>query len=56
MREHGQAAAVPPARITITSGNLTFSAPAGAIPDGGSVVTRAALYTLVDRGRTWASR
>jgi lipoprotein-anchoring transpeptidase ErfK/SrfK len=44
-----QAAAVPPARITITSGNLTFSAPAGAAPHGGSVVTRAALHALVDR-------
>ena len=46
---HGQAAAVPPARITITSGNLTFSAPAGAAPHRGSVVTRAALHALVDR-------
>src|SRR6185437_15319219 len=34
---HGQAAAVPPARITITTGNLTFSSPAGAAAHRGSV-------------------
>ncbi len=41
------AAPVPPARITITTGNLTFSAPAGL--HGGSVVTRSALRALVDK-------
>lgn len=45
---HG-AAAVPPATITITTGNLTFSSHAGAVPHGGAVVTRSALGTLVDR-------
>jgi len=45
---HGQAAAVPPARITITTGNLTFSSPAGAAAHRGSVVT-SALHVLVDR-------
>ena len=45
---HGQPTAAPPARITITSGNLTFSSPAGAGPHGGSVVT-SALHVLVDR-------
>jgi lipoprotein-anchoring transpeptidase ErfK/SrfK len=45
---HGQAAAVPPARITITSGNLTFSSPAGATPPGGSIHI-SALHVLVDR-------
>jgi lipoprotein-anchoring transpeptidase ErfK/SrfK len=44
----GQAAAVLPARITITSGNLTFSSPPGAGSHGGSVVT-SALHVLVDR-------
>jgi lipoprotein-anchoring transpeptidase ErfK/SrfK len=41
------AAPVPPARITITTGNLTFSAPAGL--HRGSVVTRSALRALVDK-------
>jgi lipoprotein-anchoring transpeptidase ErfK/SrfK len=45
---HGQAA-VPSARITITSGNLTFSSQAGAAPHRGTVVTRSALHPLVDR-------
>jgi len=40
------AAPVPPARITITTGNLTFSAPAGR---RGSVVTRSALRAQVDK-------
>jgi lipoprotein-anchoring transpeptidase ErfK/SrfK len=44
---HGQTT-VPPARITITSGNLTFSAPAGAAARDGSVHT-SALHVLVDR-------
>jgi len=44
----GQPAALPPARITITSGNLTFSSPAGTAARGGSVVT-SALRVLVDR-------
>ena len=43
----GAAAPVPPARITITTGNLTFSAPAGS--HRGSVVTRSALRALVDK-------
>src|SRR5690348_13056580 len=45
---HGQAAAVPPARIIITSGNLTFSSPAGAAARDGSIHT-SALHVLVDR-------
>jgi lipoprotein-anchoring transpeptidase ErfK/SrfK len=43
----GAAAPVPPARITITTGNLTFSSPAGL--HRGSVVTRSALRPLVDK-------
>jgi lipoprotein-anchoring transpeptidase ErfK/SrfK len=46
---HEKAATVPPARITITSGNLTFSSQAGAAPHGGTAVTRSALHVLVDR-------
>jgi lipoprotein-anchoring transpeptidase ErfK/SrfK len=43
---HGTAP-VPPATITITTGNLTFSSRAGAAPRG--VVTRSALRSLIDR-------
>jgi lipoprotein-anchoring transpeptidase ErfK/SrfK len=43
------AAPVPPARITITTGNLTFSSHAGPARRWGSVVTRSAERALVDR-------
>ncbi len=47
---HPRAAApVPPAGITITTGNLTFSAPASAASPGGSVVTRSAVRALIDK-------
>jgi lipoprotein-anchoring transpeptidase ErfK/SrfK len=45
----GAAAPVPPATITITTGNLTFTTPAGAVPGGAAVVTRSAARALVDR-------
>jgi Bacterial Ig domain len=43
------AAPVPPAMITITTGNLTFSSHPGAAGRGAAVVTRSAVGTLVDR-------
>ena len=45
----GAAAPVPPAKITITTGNLRFTSPAGAASAGGPVVTRSAARALVDK-------
>jgi lipoprotein-anchoring transpeptidase ErfK/SrfK len=45
----GAAAPVPPATITITTGNLSFASHAGPAPRRGSVVTRSAERALVDR-------
>jgi lipoprotein-anchoring transpeptidase ErfK/SrfK len=43
------AAASPPAVVTITTGNLTFTSLTAAAPRGGSIVTSSAPAALVDR-------
>jgi len=46
---HGGAAAGPPATVTITTGNLTFTSPVRVTRRDGAVVTRSAAGALVDR-------